>query len=69
VVWDFFSRFYFFFVMRADLKKKKKLLIPAAAGSFSLDATSGLLATRRRLGRQGDSSAMRSAFVVSSCML
>jgi len=41
----------------------------AAAGSFSLDATLGLLATRRRLGRQGDPSAMRSAFVVSSCML
>jgi len=31
---------------------------------FSLDATFGLLATRRRLGRRGDSSAIRSAFVV-----
>jgi len=31
---------------------------------FSLDASSGLLATRRRLGRRGDSSALRSAFVV-----
>jgi len=31
---------------------------------FSLDASSGLLATRRRLGRWGDSFAMRSAFVV-----
>jgi len=46
-------------------KKKKNLLIPSAAVFFfSLDASSGLLATRRRLGRQGDSSAMRSAFVV-----
>jgi len=33
-------------------------------GFFSLDASSGLLATRRRLGRWGDSSALRSAFVV-----
>jgi len=42
----------------------KNLSIPAAAGFFfSLDAFSGLLATRRRLGRRGDSSAMRSAFV------
>ena len=48
---------------------EKNLLMPAAAGSFSLDATLGLLATRWRLGRRGDSSAMRSAFVVSSCML
>jgi len=31
---------------------------------FSLDAALGLLATRQRLGRRGDSSAMRSAFVV-----
>jgi len=31
---------------------------------FSLDASSGLLATRRRLGRRGDSSAQRSAFVL-----
>jgi len=31
---------------------------------FSLDAALGLLATRRRLGRRGDFSAMRSAFVV-----
>jgi len=33
---------------------------------FSLDAALGLLATRRRLrlGRRGDSSATRSAFVV-----
>jgi len=51
------------------LKGEEPPHIPAAAGSFSLDATSGLLATRRRLGRRGDSSAMRSAFVVSSCML
>jgi len=28
----------------------KKISIPAAAGSLSLDASSGLLATRRRLG-------------------
>jgi len=43
-------------------KKKMNLSIPAAAGFFfSLDASSGLLATRRRLGRRGDSSAMRSA--------
>jgi len=35
----------------------------AAVFFFSLDASSGLLATRRRLGRWGDSSAMRSAFV------
>jgi len=44
--------------------REKNLLIPAAAGFFSLDATLGLLATRRRLGRLGDFSAMRSAFVV-----
>jgi len=31
---------------------------------FSLDAALGLLALRRRLGRRGDYSAMRSAFVV-----
>ena len=31
---------------------------------FSLDATFGLLATRRRLGRRRDSSALRSALVV-----
>jgi len=38
---------------------------PAAAGFFfSLNASSGLLATRRRPGRRGDSSTMRSAFVV-----
>ena len=43
--------------------REKNLSIPAAAGFFSLDASSGLLATRRRLGRRGDSSAMRSAFV------
>ena len=49
--------------------REKNLLIPAVAGSFSLDASLGLLATRRRLGRRGDSSAMRSAFVVLSCML
>jgi len=30
----------------------------------SLDTTFGLLATRRRLGRWGDSHALRSAFVV-----
>jgi len=48
--------------------REKNFLIPAAAGFFSLDATSGLLATRRRLGRWGGFSAMRSAFVVSSCM-
>ena len=60
---------------RADIfywtrcSREKNLLIPAAAGSFSLDATLGLLATRRRLGSRGDSSAMRSACVVSSCML
>ena len=42
------------------LKGEEPPIIPAAAGSFSLDATLGLLATRRRLGRRGDSSAMRS---------
>jgi len=31
---------------------------------FSLDATFGLLATRRRLMHRGDFSALRSAFVV-----
>jgi len=31
---------------------------------FSLDATSDLLATRRRLGRRGGSCALRAAFVV-----
>jgi len=31
---------------------------------FSLDTALGLLATRRRLVRRGDASAMRSAFVV-----
>jgi len=46
------------------LKGEEPPLIPAAAGSVSLDATLGLLATRRRLGRRGDSSIMRSAFVV-----
>ena len=35
--------------------REKNLLIPAAAGFFSLDATYGLLATRRRLGRRGNS--------------
>jgi len=44
--------------------REKNLLIPAAAGSFSLNAALGLLATRRRLGRRGDSFALRSAFVV-----
>jgi len=32
------------------LLKEKNLLIPAAAGSFSLDATSGLLATAGAIG-------------------
>jgi len=45
-------------------KKKKTPPTPGAAGSFSLDAALGLLATRRRLGRRGDSPAMRSAFVL-----
>jgi len=31
---------------------------------FSFDATFGLMATRRRLGRRGGSFALRSAFVV-----
>jgi len=31
---------------------------------FSFKATIGLLATRRRLGRRGDSPALHSAFVV-----
>jgi len=33
-------------------------------GVFSFDAALGLLATRRHLGRRGDYSAVRSAFVV-----
>jgi len=45
--------------------REKNLSIPVAAGFFfSLNASSGLLATRRRLGRRGDSAALRSAFVV-----
>jgi len=32
------------------LLKEKHFLIPAAAGSFSLDATSGLLATAGAIG-------------------
>jgi len=52
---------------KQDKKKKKKNgeEPPDTGGGqvFSLDATLGLLATRRRLGRWGDSSAMRSAFV------
>ena len=45
--------------------REKNLSIPAAPGFFfSLDASSGILATRRRLGRRGDSSTLRSAFVV-----
>jgi len=55
--------------MYEEFKKKKKreknLSIPAAAGFFfSLDASSDLLATRRRLGCRGDSSTLRSDFVV-----
>jgi len=50
---------YLSFSTRCSRAREKNLLIPAAAGSFSLDATLGLLATRRRLGRRGDSSAMR----------
>jgi len=46
------------------LLKGTNLLIPAAAGFFSLDATSGLLATPRRLGRGVIFSALRSDFVV-----
>jgi len=47
----------------APLKEKEP---PDTGGGrvFSLDATFGLLATRRRLERRGDSSALRSAFVV-----
>ena len=47
--------------------REKNLLVPSTGGgrrSFSLDAALGLLATRRRLGRRGDSFALRSAFVV-----
>jgi len=40
--------------VRHHLRKQKK----------KLDASSGLLATRRRLGRRRDSSALRSALVV-----
>jgi len=67
--YDYDEGRYLFFRLVAQGSREKNLLIPAAAGSFSLDATLGLLATRRRLGRRGDSSAMRSAFVVSSCVL
>jgi len=41
-----------FFFTRCS--REKNLLIPAAAVFFSLDATLGLVATRRRLGRRGD---------------
>jgi len=41
-------------------KKKQKY----GGRVVSLDANFGLLATRRRLGRPGDSSALRSAFVM-----
>jgi len=59
--------------------REKNLLTPAAAGSFSLDATSGLwrvflprcnlwsLATRRRLGRRGDSFRHALSFCGVSC--
>jgi len=54
--------------VRLTRKKTKKGEEPLDTGGgrvfFSLDASSGLLATRRRLGHRGDSSALRSAFVV-----
>jgi len=53
----------FCFVSQKKLKGEEP---PDTGGGrvFSLDAALGRLATRRRLGRRGDSSAMRSAFVV-----
>jgi len=52
---------------RFRVQKKIKGEEPPDTGGgrvFSLDAALGLLAARRRLGRRGDSSAMRSDFVV-----
>jgi len=43
---------------------KKKTFDTGSGRVLSLDATVGLLATRWRLWRQCDSSALRSAFVV-----
>jgi len=48
--------------------REKNLLIPAAAGFFSLDATTGLLATRRRLGRRGNLFRHALSFCGVSCM-
>jgi len=48
--------------------REKNLLIPAAAGSFSLDASLGLLATRRRLGRRGNLFRHVLSFCGVSCM-
>jgi len=55
-------------VFSTHCSREKNLLIPAAAGSFSLDATSSLLATRRRLGRRGDSFRHVLSFCGVSCM-
>jgi len=60
---------FFRLVLLKGQAREKNLLIPAAAGSFSLDAALGLLATRRRLGRRGDSFALPAlSFCGVSCM-
>jgi len=58
--YDYDEGRYLFFSTRCS--REKNLLIPAAAGSFSLDAALGLLATRRCLGRRGNSFRHASSF-------
>ena len=59
---------YLFFRLVAQGRREKNLLIPVAAGSFSLDASLGLLATRRRLGRRGNFFRHALSFCGVSCM-
>ena len=64
--YDYDEGRYLFFSTRCS--REKNLLIPAAAGSFSPDASLGLLATRRRLGRRGNLFCHALSFCGVSCM-